>query len=66
VDPAAYGLRVEKLEENQRVSGATVVISATQLTGQMLENFGAYHWVLRYPQTAILNHSLHVFRIPAR
>jgi len=66
VDPAAYGLRVEKLEGNQRVSGATVVISATQLTGQMLENFDAYHWVLRYPQTAILNHSLHVFRIPAQ
>jgi len=66
VDPAAYGLRVEKLEENQRVTGATVVISATQLTGQMLENFDAYHWVLRYPQTAILNHSLHVFRIPAQ
>jgi hypothetical protein len=66
VDPAAYGLRVEKLEENQRVSGATVVIGATQLTGQMLENFGAYHWVLRYPQIAILNHSLHVFRISAQ
>ncbi|HEX6908230.1 MAG TPA: glycosyltransferase family 39 protein, partial [Terriglobales bacterium] len=66
VDPGAYGLRVEKLEENQRVTGATVVISATQLTGQMLENFDAYRWVLRYPQTAILNHSLHVFRIPAQ
>lgn len=66
VDPAAYGLRVDKLEENQRVSGATVVISSTQLTGQMLEDFDAYHWVLRYPQIAILNHSLHVFRIPAQ
>lgn len=65
VDPAAYGLRVEKLAEDQRVSGATVVVSATQLTGQMLQNFDAYHWVLRYPQTAVLNHSLHVFRIPA-
>ena len=64
VDPSAYGLRVEKLEEDQRVSGATVVISATQLTGQMLHNFDAYHWVLRYPQTALLNHTLHVFRIP--
>jgi hypothetical protein len=66
VDPAAYGLRVEKLAEDQRVSGATVVVSATQLTGQMLQNFEAYHWVLQYPQTAVLNHSLHVFRIPPK
>jgi 4-amino-4-deoxy-L-arabinose transferase-like glycosyltransferase len=64
VDPAAYGLKVEKLAEDQRVSGATVVLSATQITGQMLENFDAYHWVLRYPEVAILNHTLHVFRIP--
>lgn len=64
VDPAAYGLRVEKLAEGQRVSGATVVVSATQMTGQMLENYDAYHWVLRYPEKAMLNHSLHVFQIP--
>lgn len=66
VDPAAYGLRVEKLAEDERVSGATVVLSSTQITGQMLQNHDAYHWVLRYPQTAFLNHSLHVFRIPAQ
>ncbi|MGE5205610.1 MAG: glycosyltransferase family 39 protein [Chlamydiota bacterium] len=64
VDPAAYGLWAQKLEEGQRVSGATVVVSATQLTGQMLKNFDAYHWVLAYPQKTILNHSLHVFQVP--
>jgi len=64
VDPAAYGLHVENLPEGKRVSGATVVVSATQLTGQMLSNFDAYHWVLRYPEATVLNHSLHVFRIP--
>jgi len=64
VDPGAYGLRAQLLPEDQRVSGATVVVSATQLTGQMLENFDAYHWVLQYPQTTVLNHSLHVFQIP--
>ena len=48
------------------VSGATVVVSATQLTGQMLENFDAYDRVLAYPQKTILNHSLHVFQIPAQ
>ncbi|HET7751261.1 MAG TPA: glycosyltransferase family 39 protein [Terriglobales bacterium] len=64
VDPGAYGLRARLLPEDQRVSGATVVVSATELTGQMLDNFGDYHWVLQYPQKAILNHSLHVFQIP--
>jgi 4-amino-4-deoxy-L-arabinose transferase-like glycosyltransferase len=64
VDPAAYGLRVENLPEDQRVSGATVVVSATQITGQMLENFNAYHWVLRYRQKAMLDHSLYVFDVP--
>lgn len=64
VDPGAYGLRARLLPEDQRVSGATVVVSATELTGQMLDNFNDYHWVLQYPQKAILNHSLHVFQIP--
>jgi hypothetical protein len=64
VDPAAYGLKVENLQEEQRVSGATVVVGATQLTGQMLKNYDAYKWVLRYPEKAMLNHSLHVFQIP--
>lgn len=64
VDPAAYGLRVEQLAEDQRVSGATVVVSATQMTGQMLQDFNAYHWVLRYPQKAMLDHSLYVFQVP--
>jgi hypothetical protein len=66
VDPAAYGLRVEKLQENQQVFGATVVVSATEITGQMLHNYDAYHWVLRYPEKTILNHSLHVFQVPAQ
>jgi len=64
VDPAAYGLRVEQLAENQRVAGATVVVSATQMTGQMLHDFNAYHWVLRYPEKAMLDHSLYVFQVP--
>ena len=64
VDPAAYGLHVKPLAEGQRVAGATVVVSATQLTGQMLENPVSYRWVLRYPKKTVLNHSLHVFVIP--
>src|SRR5205823_7532968 len=64
VDPAAYGLRSRPLLENQRVAGATVIVSATSLTGQMLENFTSYRWVLQYRQKALLDNSLHVFEIP--
>ncbi len=65
VEPPAYGLRTEFLEPGERVAGATVVVSATQLTGQMQQEApDAFRWVLRYPEKAILNHSLHVFVVP--
>jgi hypothetical protein len=49
--------------EFRHVSG-TVVVSATQLTGQMNGNDPrAFRWVLDYPETQILNDSLHVFAV---
>ena len=63
VEMQVYGIRAHKLEENQRASG-TVVISATTLSGQLLKNPAAYNWVLQYPMTGMLNHSLFVFRVP--
>ena len=67
VEPPAYGLRTEFLEPGKRVSGATVVVSATQLTGQMHEEQpDAFRWVLRFREKTILNHSLHVFEIPGQ
>jgi hypothetical protein len=65
MDPQLYGIRYTPLEPNQRVSG-TVVVSATHLSGQLLDDPNGYHWALQYPETAILNHSLHVFKIPAQ
>jgi hypothetical protein len=65
VEGPAYGLRAEFLEPGKRVSGATVVVSATQLTGQMMgDKPDAFRWVLRFPEKEILNHSLHVFVVP--
>jgi hypothetical protein len=64
VDPALYGIRYEPLGENERVTG-TVVVSATHLSGQLLRDPRAYHWLLPYPRKTILNHSLHVFEVPA-
>ena len=64
VESTAYGLRAQYLPEGKHVSGATVAVSATTLTGQMLENPTSHRWVLRYPEKTVLNHTLHVFQIP--
>jgi 4-amino-4-deoxy-L-arabinose transferase-like glycosyltransferase len=63
VDPADYGIHASPLAEGDRPAG-TVVVSATHLSGQYLRDPVAYRWLFHYPRTAILNHSLHVFRVP--
>ena len=63
MDPKLYGVRYVPLEPNERVSG-TVIVSATHLSGQLLDDPNGYHWALQYPETEILNHSLHVFKVP--
>jgi hypothetical protein len=64
VYPSQYGIDAQPLREGERVSG-TVVVSATHLSGQLLRRAGSYRWLLQYPRTAVLNHSLHVFQVPA-
>jgi Dolichyl-phosphate-mannose-protein mannosyltransferase len=64
VDPRIYGIQARMLPESERVSG-TVVISASNLSGQFLQNPSGYHWVLQYPLKTVLNHSLYVFDVPA-
>lgn len=63
VDPSQYGIRAHLLSENEQPRG-TVIVSATHLSGQYLQNPAAYRWLFRYPRVAILNHTLHVFRVP--
>ncbi len=63
VDPRVYGIRARRLAEGERATG-TVVVSATNLSGQFLDNPDSYRWVLQYPRTQILNHSLQVFQVP--
>ena len=63
VDPSQYGIRAQPLAEHERATG-TIVVSATHLSGQYLEDPNAYKWLLRHPRVAILNHTLHVFRVP--
>jgi len=63
VDVRGYGIRSRALGEHERVRG-TVVVSATHLSGQYLRDPKAYRWLLAYPRTTILNHTLHVFEVP--
>jgi 4-amino-4-deoxy-L-arabinose transferase-like glycosyltransferase len=64
MDPKLYGIRYTPLEPGERVTG-TVVVSATHLSGQLLDDPNGYHWLLQYPTKAILDHSLQVFEVPA-
>jgi len=64
MDPSLYGIRYVPLAPNEHVTG-TVVVSATHLSGQLLDDPNGYHWALQYPQTEILDHALHVFQVPA-
>jgi dolichyl-phosphate-mannose-protein mannosyltransferase len=63
VDPAWYGIRYVPMRENEHPTG-TVIVSATHLAGQLLNDPHAYHWLLRYPVKTILNHTLYVFEVP--
>src|SRR6266850_818316 len=59
-----YGIRARRLHPGQRVAG-TVIVSPTDLSGQFEKNPKAYQWLLKYPITAVLDHSLYVFKVPA-
>ena len=63
VDPGQYGIRAQPLRESDRRTG-TIVVSATHLSGQYLDDPNAYRWLLRFPRKTILNHTLHVFEVP--
>lgn len=63
VDPAFYGIHYVPLNEGDRPSG-TVVVSATQLSGQLLQDHHAYRWLLQYPVQAVLDHTFYVFQVP--
>ncbi len=65
VDPAIYGIQVRPLGEQERVSG-TVIVSATNLSGQFLADPQSYHWLLQFERTMILDHSLYVFQVPRK
>jgi len=63
VDPAVYGIKALPLAENQRVTG-TVIVGATDLSGEYLSDPTAYRWVLAYGPPEVLDGCLYVFHVP--
>jgi hypothetical protein len=62
IDPKDYGIQWNELG-SQHVTG-TIVVSATNLSGQFLADPAQYRWLLQQKPVTILDHSLYVFRIP--
>jgi hypothetical protein len=63
VDPAIYGIKAQPLAENQHVSG-TVIVGATNLSGEYLSDPAAYRWLLHYGPPEVLDGCLYVFHVP--
>jgi 4-amino-4-deoxy-L-arabinose transferase-like glycosyltransferase len=63
VDPAVYGIQAQSLAENQRVTG-TVIVGATNLSGEYLSDPAAYRWLLAYGPPEVLDGCLYVFHVP--
>ena len=64
VDPQAYGIHSDFFGGHKQVSG-TVVVSATNLSGQYLAEPEKYRWLLQQKPVTILDHSLYVFQVRA-
>jgi 4-amino-4-deoxy-L-arabinose transferase-like glycosyltransferase len=64
VDPADYGIHAARLLPGEKRSG-TIVIGATDLSGEYLRDSNSYQWVTKYPLRTILDHCMYVFTVPA-
>ncbi len=62
VDPQLYGIQSDFFGGHKRVSG-TVIVSATNLSGQYLAEPERYRWLLQGKPIKILDHSLYVFQV---
>jgi 4-amino-4-deoxy-L-arabinose transferase-like glycosyltransferase len=62
VDPQLYGIKSDFFGGQKRVSG-TVIVSATNLSGQYLAEPERYRWLLEQKPVKILDYSLYVFQV---
>jgi 4-amino-4-deoxy-L-arabinose transferase-like glycosyltransferase len=63
VDPTNYGIHAAPLLPGERRSG-TIVVAATDLSGEYLRDANGYQWVTKYPLRTVLDHCLFVFIVP--
>jgi dolichyl-phosphate-mannose--protein O-mannosyl transferase len=63
VEPQVYGIQSDFLGGHKHVLG-TVIVSATNLSGQYLAEHDKYRWLLERKPVKILDHSLYVFKVP--
>jgi len=62
VDPALYGIMATSLAPHQQSSG-TVVVGATLLSGQTLDDPDGYHWLWSYAPEHAIDHCLWVYEV---
>jgi hypothetical protein len=62
VDPQLYGIQADFFGGHKRVPG-TVIVSATNLSGQYLAEPERYRWLLEQRPVKILDHSLYLFEV---
>ncbi len=62
VDPALYGIRAVPLKPDERASGK-IVIGASCLSGQVLDDPKNYRWLWPYQPKQVLDHAMWVFDI---
>ena len=60
VDPALYGVKAEPLAAGERIEGR-VVAGMSCLSGQVLEQPEAYHWLWDYQPSQTLDRSMFLF-----
>jgi hypothetical protein len=63
VEPQVYGIQSDFFGGHKRVP-STVIVSATNLSGQYLAEPERYRWLLERKPVRILDHSLYVFQVP--
>ena len=62
VDPQLYGIQSDFFGGHKRIPG-TVIVSATNLSGQYLAEPERYRWLLEQRPVKILDHSLYLFEV---
>jgi hypothetical protein len=65
VDPSLYGVHATPLPPGEQTTGA-IVVGATCLSGQVLEDPSSYRWLWSRPPKQIIDGSLWMFDIPAQ